>query len=399
MQTGSKSEFLQALMLSMVFIFITMVSTPLVSKNDGLDSDGRYYAAMAGVPDLPEEFTKHTPFCYRVLGPTIAAVMPFEPLINFRIMGMVFSLITLLLVYYVARAYKLSHYLALVATGLWAASFWALRFSWFSPFYVDYITSALALGIWLAAKRDAWIVMVILFVLAALQKTSLAFMLPVSLLILASSELDVKKKWIIAGASFVAFAIPVVLTRIFIEPVDEYVATNLWNHNLHRMKSDGYGIKFLMAIYSGTGILFFLMVGYGRSTWRSLMKHKELLVSFCVTIPMLMGGADKARLFLYFLPFAVITSVLVIDRIGKGQDFIRIAIATGAVFIAQVYLSGWWIDMNDFQQYKAVLVPIHGRTDPTDLLVYGIVTVVVLSACYFLLRKKNQTASPHTPSP
>ncbi|RME00448.1 MAG: hypothetical protein D6812_09760, partial [Deltaproteobacteria bacterium] len=130
-----------AIVLAFFTTTIFFLTTPITPSNGGYDSDGLVYGVMAGAPLLPPQEAAYVrrmaPWCYRIVSPAIASLLPFDPLTNFRVMAFLANFSSLLLLFRILRRLAFSRFLSVVGLLFYAGSFWTLKFSFYSPAYID----------------------------------------------------------------------------------------------------------------------------------------------------------------------------------------------------------------------------------------------------------------------
>ncbi|MBN2054535.1 hypothetical protein JW905_06410, partial [bacterium] len=84
--TGIRQSVYLILTVTGILLLVSCVYavTPVTTHNDGFDSDGRFYAAMARGPFSNDPMTRNPPFCWRVLAPCIVHLLPWDTLDGFR---------------------------------------------------------------------------------------------------------------------------------------------------------------------------------------------------------------------------------------------------------------------------------------------------------------------------
>jgi hypothetical protein len=234
--------------------------TPVTEYGRGFDSDGAYYAAMAGAPGVPPELGSRAPYCHRVLTPAVVARMSGDVLGRFRRLALWSSILNLVLVGVLVRRCGEGPLAAALAVLLYAGVFWTVKFPAYSPAYVDFQTQTFLLLVALLApivRARWWLIPV--FVLGVLQKESLLAFAPFA--IFASF----RKRRASAGALAWA-ALLVVLplgallaVRLAVSQTNAYQPTDVFDY-LGRLAQPGYGIRLIHAGISGLGLLPFVIL-------------------------------------------------------------------------------------------------------------------------------------------
>ena len=132
-------EFLFISTLVLIYLIIIRLLTPLfVSPAPGFDTtnDHYHYINMARAPFKPK--VAIAPFCYRILIPFIAWLMPFDLVTNFVIISFVGFYLTGIVLYFLLKEF-FSKILAI--TGI--TIFFSLNMTWYF-FYNIWLTESLA---------------------------------------------------------------------------------------------------------------------------------------------------------------------------------------------------------------------------------------------------------------
>ena len=112
------------------------------------------------------------PFGWRVLTPWLATLLPGSLLFRFRTLGLLSNWATLVLVYEMLRSLRRSILASIIGLLLYAGVFWTLKFSWYSPFYIDAQTQFFLALVTFLAVRGAFPWILAILAVAALQKES-----------------------------------------------------------------------------------------------------------------------------------------------------------------------------------------------------------------------------------
>ena len=95
-----EANFVIAIVISVLLTLFIYQTTPLIHLNNGRDSDGLKYAHMSGDPYAKDQLSVvDTPFNKRIIIPQLARLLPFEALLNFKLLGVGFNACSLLLIY------------------------------------------------------------------------------------------------------------------------------------------------------------------------------------------------------------------------------------------------------------------------------------------------------------
>ncbi len=375
-------EVPQALLLAAAIVAFNWFTTPLVPKNGGRDSDGVFYAAMAGDPEVRPEIALTAPFCFRVVSPWLAARMPGESIVQrFEHLALVNVLLLLPLVYGTLRKLGFEHSWALLGMLLHGAVFWTVKFSLYSPCYVDDLTQVLTWLLLLCTAMEWWWLCPPLLFAACFQKESLALMAPVTLLYFLKAR---GPRWrpllplaaLLAAAPVAAYLV----LRSEVQAINDYTA---WSHflaNVELLWTRGYAVKMLAECFSGLGILPLLWLTRFRAGGAYLGREHYWLPMLGLGSVFLFGGADKARLFLHVLPAFLAVGLTVLRRIRSEIGAGRTAPWLAVVVLLQLYLGNHLMPLGNFDEYLDNLVPTHGPSGGRG----GLFRAFVVSAIYLV---------------
>lgn len=395
-----RSDHLQALALALIWVGFVCLTTSLVPKNDGRDSDGVYYAAMAGDPELSPEQAREAPFCYRLLAPAVVSVFPGKTLLKFQILAFICTFLTLFLLYLVIREAGVRHKYALMAMLLYGGVFWTVKFAFWSPCYPDYLTQLLFIAFLWGMMKDKWWLLFPLIILGAMQKESLLILAPAA----GIRELE-KYGWrhfrpylLTAGlATCGLFTLWVIRSNI--NPANDF---NSWEHftqnwKLRNLVPD-FGFKLFLSVFSGLGLILLVIALRLKLALQQLWQYKFLIFLLLAGIFLLFGGVDKARLFLYILPILAIMAGWVLGELRASLRISRFYPWILVILLLHFHLGNYLTPMGDMVDYLNNLVPMHSydpvnfafRRVETAVLVFLLVTFV-FQVAGIPKRKQQQT--------
>ncbi len=252
--------------------------------------DHHKYIEMATHP-----FALHiAPFCWRILVPLLAWLLPFGLQRNFTILAFCALFLTAIVFYFVLRQWGFSHRVALMGILFFLALGWATRLNTFDFWQTDaagFLFTVIALwGIF--AGRD--LVFLAALVVGVTARESVIFVAPLYYTFHARRVFDKR----VLGRTLALVSLPVlvlVLIRIAIPP---------WNGNPAYMatlpetlREDPYN---LVTLFRNIGLPRLQGVSYG-------MFIDDICVTFGVSLVFLPLFAKKNRfLFVKFAPFLVL---------------------------------------------------------------------------------------------
>lgn len=372
----SRAQVLAAyLLVPAVLLGWAYFSTPLIDNNGGLDTDGVIYASMAGMEGLDSRAARVAPWCYRVLTPWLASLLPLETIQAFKALGLVTNALCLVLVYLLLRHSGMSHRVALLGQLWYGGIFWTLKFSFYSPCYIDDQTQLFLLTVLLLlVLRRYWFVPAVL-ALGVLQKESLVALIP-----LAQVARTCDTGWRTRGSLTYALALVALpaaslfAVRSAVTPLNDFDLFGEWGIDLRPLVDAGFWPRFLLAVFSGLGMLPVVVAARGRRALALLRRNPLWLTLAVVSTAMLFGGMDKSRLFLYLAP-VMIWLVSHLTREEVDHPDWRSAAWLGSALVLHFYLGNHLTPMGTFEEYLVRLVPIHapGPLLPTVLRTAGVV--------------------------
>jgi len=335
-------------------------TTPQIGYNFDYDHDGMYYGTMAGSKLFDVRFRYHAPWCWRVLTPFLASLMPFRTLTSFIILAFLSNWTSLLLLFGVLHRSGCSRRLALVGLLGYAGVFWTLKFSFYSPAYVDYQAQTFTLVIlFFTLGRQYW-APPLLLPLAVLQRESALALAPIVYAHFASRYAwRSRRSLIYLGLGLLAAPLlALIALRLLIQPVNQYHPLGVLR-NLYAVATPGFWPRFVQEIFSGLGLLPLILI-YGHRQVRSYLRgnpHWLLLIGIGVLL--LFGGVDKGRLFLYMLPGVVVCATLVIRDATRACGSVwRGGAWVALTLLLHFYLGNYLSPMGNYPQYLARLVPM-----------------------------------------
>jgi hypothetical protein len=365
-----------------VIVFSVFLTTATTEYRQGFGADGRIYGVMAGEASFPSDLGHTPPWCYRILSPYIASLLPWSVLDNFRVLAFVSDILCLLLLLLILRALNLSRQVRIVGLLLYCGVFWTLKFSFYSPAYIDYQTQLFLLLIIYLTVRGSFVILLPVLVLAVLQRESLAALSLVSaasILRRARSHSPVVAGLLIVSVLSTA-ALALLLLRHLAAPWGSSRMTSTVIGELRNVLHPAYWLVLLHAAFSGLGLIpVLLAVHYGR--WVGFLRREwEWGVYAVISVAFLFGGRDKARLFLYFLPLAVILASQTVSALREFARDCRFRFAVWALVVlgAHWYIGNYFAPIGPRSEFLAKMVAEHSNGSFVPYLVRNSVLVVVI---------------------
>jgi hypothetical protein len=357
-------------------VFLT---TPVTEHKGGYDYDGVFYAAMANGEHGIEAHL--APWSYRIITPLLAGQLPWSTLTNFRALALVTTFAELILFGWLLGRLDFSPSLRVFGVLLYAGVFWTLKFSFYAPAYIDYQTRLLLLAIiaLTLAGRPASPLLMGVFVIGALQKESLVAFVPfaTATMLLRGSSRDA---WL-RGALLViacAAALVAVRTHVIVANPDQS-QTQLMFTQASALLAPTRWPMLLQAALSGLGLLPALLIASPRRWAPFLREHREWYVYGAIAVVLLAGGLDKARLFLYLLPLAVILALSSISAFERGLPPRVFWLWAAPLLVVHFYLGGYLSPIGNVATYLAKFVPEHAANTFMPYLIRNVAVSLVVA--------------------
>jgi hypothetical protein len=395
--------------LPLLLLAFVSLTTPLIPRAGGWDTDGRIYGAMlqafrsdrplAEVPipvvDTPGG-TSQGPWTRRVLTPWLASLLPFEPITSFRVLGFVSNWASLILVYAIARRAGLAARSSELAQLFYAGVFWTLKFSWYSPGYIDFQTQLFVLAGLALIGAGRWLWLGPVLALGVLQKESLLAMGVVAIFEFVRRSRPRSLAGAVPLLSLVGLPLAALLLVRAMVPGPESGPVDAVFTHLRTMVSPARWPAFAAALFSGLGILPVVILHAPRAAWRNLRARPAWLLWLIFAGGFLFGGSDKSRLFLYALPVCAWLGAMAMRPEGPDPS-------PGTATSPSWEPSRWWIwvivtlafhfelghhwaRLVSFDAYLARMVPMHSPEAPIPLLIRSGVACAVWLGVTALLR-------------
>jgi len=387
------------------------LATPVNEHNAGFDSDGVYYGAMALADERLYDLAHTAPFCWRPLTPWLAAhVAEWLPgeyaspgdriLAGFRTLAFASNCVTLAALLALLQTLGFSATAANAGALLYAGIFWTIKFSYYSPAYIDFQTQMFVmLALLCTAARRYWLLPPLLAI-AACQKEPTLCVLPAVLVHYWHSGRRVRPAALIWTALVVAAPVAAMFViRSRIAAVNSYDAVDVWVSMITLQVKDVGGWPWLLSsVFSGLGILPAMLIAFAGHAWRFLVRSPHWLLLALCAVPLLFGAYEKARYFLFLAsPLALAATAIV--NVQAAQLSARVAGWLLVTVLAQFYLGHQFEAMGSFDDYLARMVPIRPELPvATIALLRGVgVSVAWLIATWALVGRARSIRAPVAP--
>lgn len=393
-----KSSFSQRVtfvFVSMFLVGLVFVTTPVTEHNGGYDSDGMYYGAMAGDGTLPASFSQTAPWSYRIVTPWLASLLPFETLTNFRVLAFISNVLSIIIFTLILERLSLSLPSRIFGILLYAGSFWTLKFSFYSPAYIDYQTQLLLLLIIYLTLSELYILLPLTLTIAALQKEAIAAYALFSTVCFWRhiSTLSPRfRRSLTLAILFAPFA-ALLVVRLTVDVANTYSPLVI-THHLQSVLSPSFWPILLQAGLSGLGLIpLILFVRW--KPWVALLRRQwEWVIYALLSCIFLFGGVDKARLFLYVLPLAAILASAVFESLRQDSRPAVLVTWSGLMLIVHFYMGGYLTPMGSFTSYLSQWVPEHSAGSYVSYLIRNLFLVTMMYAWTILCFRQKIIPRP-----
>jgi hypothetical protein len=350
-----------ACVFALLLTAVVFATTPVTTNNAGFDFDGVFYAAMAGSPGTMPGMAHVAPWCYRIVTPFIVSLLPWETLTGFRIVAFASNVVSLVTLFLILRRLGFTGGLSLFGVALYAGVFWTLKFSFYSPAYIDPETQLFLLAIIYLTIDRRYIALVPVLILAALQKESLAAFSVFSATALArerGGHLSMSSSLL----AFTMIAAPlgaIGLARAVVPAANTYSGVQEILGQLQLAASAGFWPMFVQSMFSGAGLLPVVVIARPGPWLKFLRERYEWIAYLAISMALLFAGRDKSRLFLYLLPVVIVCSVIVAEELRIRSGVPRAMVWIAVLLLLHLYIGGYLTPMGSFEDYLARMVPEH----------------------------------------
>lgn len=377
--------------LPLALIATIWFCTPVTPHNQGLDSDGVHYAAMVLHDPRFPELTRAAPYCWRPLTPwLISLVAPADParlVSTMRALNVISAWIALAALHAFLRRVGLAPLGSAIGVLLYAGVFWTVRFSFFSPAYVDHAAQAfLMLVLWAAAARRWWLA-AILVALAAAQKETIAAIIPVLIVWRWRTDgLRTARDWVWATLLLIAPLGVILAIRASITPLNDYSAWSMFSYQIsHQLSDREFWTLLVPELSVGLGAMLFVLLLCARPCLAVLRESPHWAVMLAIGMPLLFAGVEKARLLLPTLPLLVLLTAQLLERAWRQGLTGRIWVVV--TLLVHFYLGHHFEPLSSIDEYFARMTPLHGlheRDPSTELIRVAVVAVIWILATLLL---------------
>jgi hypothetical protein len=229
-------------------------------------------------------------------------------------------------------------------------------------------------------------------VLAVLQKESLAVFSLFSIFHIFMQKPRPRRERLLIASSVLIFTITtVVLVRLTVEAYYSHRTFFTPITEIRRLLDPHFWPIFFQAIFSGLGVIPVLLLVQWRPWLDFLIKHPEWIVYGVLSIAFLFCGIDKARLFLYFLPMAVVLFLCVASALDSYTSGRRFAIWVIFILLVHWFIGGYLSPLGPVNEYLDKMVPEYSKGGFVPFLVRNCVLglAVFVFTIQFMIREWN----------
>jgi len=345
--------------LAIAITLAVWVTTPVTTENGGFDSDAAFYARLVDAPLFSAPPEVPPPYVYRVLTPRLVSWLPGPLLARFRTVALVADIATLALLFELFAAFDVGAAAAVFGVLLYAGVFWTLKFSFFSPGYVDHVTGLLLVGFVYLTARRRYVLATLVLAVSALQKESLPlFGVFLAADIVATSGNRVTLRQLLGVAAALTLPIAtVLLVHLAVGVPASGTVRNVLREGW-RLLHPRFWPVFLQTTFSGLGLIPLALLSRRQECWAQCRRRPALVVFLVIAAAFLLGGVDKGRLFQYALPVLALLAAIAAESLAhelRGRFWIWAVVFLTAHF----YLGNYLSPIGPRTVFLAKLVPEH----------------------------------------
>lgn len=360
-----------ALCVAGILFFTAQALTPLNPLYGGLDSDGRYYVAIAEwIRGQGSTLAHIAPWSGRVLTPLIVAFLPGSVFETYPLVSALCALINLLLLYLLLLQLRVSTWFSCLGMALYGLGFWALRAPLYSPYYIDAPTQTLwLLGLSLALSARSFALCPLLL-LGGLQKESFVLLAFIAYALRTERCSDSRSNqlwlclWIccaLAGAGVAQLLNPH-LNRYAPEAQIRFVV-------LEQLAVPLVWPRIIGELIAAAGVLLAPLLAFPRQSYALICRHRWVAVSVGIAVLQLCAGVDKGRLLLPVLPALTFLAVSIL------QENVRFRVSL-ALLVVQAWIGAYFSVFGDFEWYLERFAQIHAEVIPWLGIFYLVVCLL-----------------------
>jgi len=148
--------------------------------------------------------------------------------------------------------------------------------------------------------------------------------------------------------------------------------------HLREMAHPSFWPVFLQSVFSGLGLIPVVLLLRPQAWLHFLQNHSEWMLYLLLSVGLLFGGVDKARLFLYGLPAWVILATQVFEALAQTLPRRRLLAWAGALLVTHGYVGGYLTGTGSFENYLAQWVPVHSEGRYAPYLIRNLLLAVAM---------------------
>ena len=378
---------------ALLFLLFAL-TTPLTSDNGGFGFDGTFYASM--VDRLPEnaKYFSHPPYCWRVLTPFLASLLPLPPLAALGIVNMLFTLGMLYLFFFVLRELKFPPLVQLTTLALYGSLFFAVQAAFYTPAMIDPLSHLFMWLVILLSLQKRYTLTLLVVSIAAFQKESILFVTPIAYLIRAKQDGEYQRNLLYFALLIVCALIPVGILRVLIEPSVQYHPEAVLRLTfIKQFGSLDFYPRFLVGIFAGLGVIPLLLLSLRQGIVTTLKEHPYLAAFLLVGAVQLLGGTCKARLFMGMVPgLVLLLGFLITEQFSRLEGDARALFSKILLFAVSLHfflnLSG--VSFMSEVQLRNWVLPTYSPYPLTESFYRIILLVAAWFPLHFLLTRSTE---------
>jgi hypothetical protein len=349
------AEFLLVAALSLICTVVLFLTTTPFSLDEVAEApigDHTYYIRLAtdGISAC-----EVAPYCYRVLMPIVAGLLPLSVQISFQLITALCIWLTGVALFYLLKTYSFSTGFCLLGVLLYYSLGWATGFLFFYFWMSDSLGLLLLTLSLLCIRLKKDFLVVVLIVLGVATKEALLFVVPLYYTLNARKVVDIR-----LAVKTLLIAIPALATLLFIRNINIVTVTNRYDYaewfqhwatarangtvgvplDLAPGVPDSLASAFILGNIATFGLVLFLPFLAVRRNIDPLIRFLPYLV--LVNVQLLFAEATE-RLLIYAFPVVIILALnglsQVASRFNIGPNyFFPLALA---LFVLTLSGDGW----------------------------------------------------------
>lgn len=344
-----------------------------------------------------EDIAFRRPWGCRILTPLLASILPFSLTKSFLALSFFSHWLSLILLYGLLRKLGRSFSSSIIGMLFYTGVFWVMKWSFYSPFYIDFQTQMFILAILYLMVIKEYHFIPLLIAAGILQKETILFLSLVVFLYYKRDRGTKKSLLYLSALLILPIAVRVILHTIVstIQPSYSGLSAEMETF-IHQVTSIKFWPNFVLEIFSGLGLLPVILSYRLSDTIAFLRKNPHWVLYIFLGIVLLFGGKDKARNFLYLLPVVIVITSWLLEPLFYYPNIRAVTWLTLSLTL-HYYLGYHFTPMDSPLEFYYRMIPVHasGPLLP-NFIRAGAVLLIWIGLTLYLRPFKHCTETPHT---